>query len=62
VLLGDDFPELGPDLVAALAHLDVDDFSHLEDRFKVENIQLEVLLLSSLSTTLNELTDTHLAV
>jgi hypothetical protein len=62
VLLGDDLPELGPDLIAALANLDVDDFSHLEDRFKVENIQLEVLLLSSLSTTLNELTDTHLAV
>ena len=59
VLLGDDLPELGPDLVAALAHLDVDDFSHLESRFKVENIQLEVLLLSSLSTTtLNKLTNT----
>jgi hypothetical protein len=53
VLLGDDLPELGPDLVAALAHLDVDDFSHLDDRFKVENLRLEVkvLLLSSLSAT-----------
>jgi hypothetical protein len=28
VLVGDDFPELGADLVAALASLDVDDFSH----------------------------------
>jgi hypothetical protein len=65
VLLGDDLPELGPDLVAALAHLDVDDFSHLEDRFKVENLRLEVevLLLSILSTTtLKEMTDIHLAV
>ena len=28
VLIGDDFPELGTDLVAALAALDVDDFTH----------------------------------
>ena len=28
VFVGDDFPELGADLVAALAGLDVDDFSH----------------------------------
>merc|ERR1719291_551745 len=30
VLIGDDFPELGTDLVTALAGLDVDDFSHLK--------------------------------
>ena len=29
VLIGDDFPELGSDLVAALAGLNVDDFSHV---------------------------------
>jgi len=29
VLIGDDFPKLGADLVTALAGLDVDDFSHL---------------------------------
>jgi len=28
VFVGDDLPELGPDLVAALSGLDVDDFSH----------------------------------
>ena len=28
VLVGDDFPELGTDLVAALAALDVDEFTH----------------------------------
>jgi hypothetical protein len=28
VLIADDFPELGPDLVAALAGLQVNDFSH----------------------------------
>ena len=28
VLVGDDFPELGTDLVTALASLDVNDFSH----------------------------------
>jgi hypothetical protein len=28
VLVGDDFPELGTDLVTALASLNVDDFSH----------------------------------
>ena len=28
VLIGHDFPELGSDLVAALASLDVDNFSH----------------------------------
>ena len=30
VLVGDDLPELGSDLVAALAGLNVHDFSHLE--------------------------------
>jgi len=30
VFVGDDFPELGTDLVTALAGLDVDDFSHLK--------------------------------
>ena len=30
VLVGDDLPELGTDLVTALASLDMDDFSHLE--------------------------------
>ena len=29
VFVGDDLPELGADLVAALACLDVDDFAHL---------------------------------
>jgi hypothetical protein len=29
VLVGDDFPELGTDLVTALTSLDVNDFSHL---------------------------------
>jgi hypothetical protein len=29
VLVGDDLPELGTDLVTALAGLDVDDFSHV---------------------------------
>jgi len=29
VLVGDDFPEFGSDLVSALACLDVNDFSHL---------------------------------
>ena len=29
VLVGDDLPELGADLVAALAALDVNDFAHL---------------------------------
>jgi hypothetical protein len=28
VLIGDDLPELGTDLVAALAALNVDDFTH----------------------------------
>jgi hypothetical protein len=28
VFVGDDLPELGTDLVAALASLDVDNFSH----------------------------------
>jgi hypothetical protein len=28
VLVGDDLPELGTNLVAALAALDVDDFTH----------------------------------
>ena len=30
VLIGDDFPELCSDLVAALAGLEVDDFSHCD--------------------------------
>jgi len=30
VFVGNDFPELGTDLVTALASLDMDDFSHLE--------------------------------
>jgi hypothetical protein len=30
VLVGDDLPELGTDLVAALACLDVNNFSHLQ--------------------------------
>merc|ERR1719310_1267900 len=30
VLIGDDFPELGTNLVTALAGLDVDDLSHLK--------------------------------
>jgi hypothetical protein len=30
VLVGDNFPELGTDLVAALASLDVNDLSHVE--------------------------------
>ena len=30
VFVGDDFPELGTDLVTALTSLDVDDFSHFE--------------------------------
>ena len=35
VLVGDDLPELGADLVAALASLDVDDFSHFcRNRFE----------------------------
>jgi len=29
VLVGDDLPELGTDLVAALASLDVDDLAHV---------------------------------
>ena len=29
MLIGDDLPELGTDLVAALASLDVDDFAHV---------------------------------
>jgi len=29
VFIGNDFPELGSDLVTALTSLDVDDFSHL---------------------------------
>lgn len=34
VFVGDDLPELGADLVAALACLDVDDFAHLYFFFK----------------------------
>jgi hypothetical protein len=31
MLIGDHLPELGADLVAALAGLDVDDLAHLDD-------------------------------
>ena len=34
VLIGDDFPELGTDLVTALTSLDVNDFSHLKSCLK----------------------------
>ena len=30
MLVADDFPELGPNLVTALAGLEVDNFSHLD--------------------------------
>ena len=30
VLVGDDFPELGSDLISALTGLNVNDFSHFE--------------------------------
>ena len=33
VLVGDDFPELGSDLVTTLTGLDVNDFSHFSNRF-----------------------------
>ena len=36
VLVGDDFPELGTDLVTALTTLNVNDFSHLMDIWKLE--------------------------
>ena len=35
MLVADDLPELGADLVAALASLDMHDFSHLESGFEV---------------------------
>mgnify|MGYP003344906140 CR=1 FL=1 len=38
VLVGDDFPELGTDLVTALAGLNVDDFSHLKSLKEVFKI------------------------
>ena len=37
VLIGDDFPELCSDLVAALASLEVDDFSHCDWWVEAEN-------------------------
>jgi len=38
VLVGDDLPELGTDLVAALASLDVDDFAHFDEVAKEEGL------------------------
>jgi len=43
VLVGDDFPELGTDLVTALACLDMNNFSHLlEEEEKREGKEWEV--------------------
>jgi hypothetical protein len=33
MFIGDDFPEFGTNLVTALTGLDVNDFSHLIDKF-----------------------------
>ena len=38
MLVGDDFPELGSDLVTALAGLDVDDFSHVGGVVGVDDV------------------------
>ena len=43
VLIGDDFPELCSDLVAALASLEVDDFSHCD----CGGLRLEKIILNS---------------
>ncbi len=49
VFVGDDLPELGSDLVAALAGLNVDDFSHLEKVFsktlRSKKVEMDVSLL-----------------
>jgi hypothetical protein len=37
VLVGDDFPELGTDLVTALTSLNVNDFSHVLFLFKLND-------------------------
>jgi hypothetical protein len=37
VLIGDDFPEFGTDLVAALSSLDVDDLSHVSNKISYLN-------------------------
>ena len=40
VFIGDDFPELGTDLVTALTSLDMNDFSHLVEGFSFYKIKL----------------------
>ena len=44
VLVGDDLPELGADLVAALATLHVDDLAHLEEWVGVRREGVSVVL------------------
>jgi hypothetical protein len=39
VLIGDDFPEFGTDLVAALSSLDVDDLSHVSNKNKLPKLK-----------------------
>ena len=46
VLIADDLPELGPDLVAALAGLQVDDFSHGGGGYRSESQRAARLLWS----------------
>ena len=46
MLIADDLPELGPDLVAALAGLQVDDFSHGGGGYRSESQRAARLLWS----------------